>query len=264
MNSEDLRELQLYGLEILKEVDKFCKENNIKYSLGEGTLLGAVRHNGFIPWDDDVDIYMTRENFDKFITTFKSKDFRVEYFNTMKKYWLPFAKVRMLKKTKFCTPKIEKISEYTGPRIDVLPIDYVPKLNSKAQDRQGKLIKYWKIILRNHVYPAYKKNKLYYYVIMVIAKIIPYKFIVNQLTKLMKKYDNEVCKYACCMVGDYSVRKETFPKEYYEELITIKYEDAEFPISKYYDKILSRIYDDYMKLPKKEDRVVKHNVIVRK
>ena len=84
MSDKHIRELQLYGLEILKEVDKYCKKNKIKYSLGEGTLLGAVRHKGFIPWDDDVDIYMTRENFDKFVSTFKSKNFRVEYFNTLK------------------------------------------------------------------------------------------------------------------------------------------------------------------------------------
>ena len=264
MNNKDLRELQLYGLDILKEVDRFCKKNKIKYSLGEGTLLGAVRHNGFIPWDDDLDIYMTRENFDKFVTTFKSKDYRVEYFNTMKKYWLPFAKVRMLKETRFSTPKIEKISKYTGPRIDVMPIDNVPEKFSKSQDKQGKMIKFWKIILRNHVYPMSKKPKPYYYLIMIIAKMIPYKFIVKMLTSQMKKYNNLDCNYRVCAVGDYNVRKETFPKEYYEELTTIKFEDGNFPISKYYDKILSSIYGNYMKLPPKKDRFVKHNVIARK
>ncbi len=264
MDTKDLRELQLYELDILKEVDKFCKKNNIKYSLGEGSLLGAVRHHGFIPWDDDLDIYMSRENFDKFVSSFKSKDYRVEYFNTMEKYWLPFAKVRMLKKTKFTTPAIEKISEYTGPRIDVLPIDYVPELTSKEQDKQGKSIYFWKAVLRNRVYPIGKKNKIYYYLILIIAKTLPYKYIVNKLTKEMKKFNNLNCKYMVCATGDYNVRKETFPIECYEELIDIKFEDGIFPISKHYDKMLSQIYGDYMKLPKEEDRKVKHNVIVRK
>ncbi len=264
MSDKDIRELQLYGLEILKEVDKFCKKNKIKYSLGEGTLLGAVRHKGFIPWDDDVDIYMTRENFDKFVSTFKSKNFRVEYFNTLRLYWLPFAKVRMLKETRFYTPAIEKICDYTGPRIDVLPLDYVPELSSKAQDKQGKKIKFWKMILRNKCYPLHKKKKLHQYLPVPIAKMLPYKFIVNRINYWLKKYNNENYEYVVNISGDYNVRKETFPKHYFDELITTKFEDGEFPISKYYDKILSSIYGDYMTLPKEEDRVVKHNVVVRK
>ena len=264
MNDKDIRKLQLYGLEILKEVDKFCKKNNIKYSLGEGTLLGAVRHKGFIPWDDDVDIYMTRENFDKFVSTFKSKNFRVEYFNTLKIYWLPFAKVRMLKKTRFYTPAIEKICDYTGPRIDVLPLDFVPNFSSKEQDKQGKKIKFWKMILRNKCYPLHKKKKLHQYLPAPIAKMLPYKFIVNRINYWLKKFDNNTYEYVVNSSGDYNVRKETFPKYYFDELMDMKFEDGKFPISKYYDKILSSIYGDYMTLPKEEDRVVKHNVIVRK
>ena len=264
MSNEELKELQLCGLEILKEVDKFCRKNDIKYSLGEGTLLGAVRHKGFIPWDDDVDVYMTRENYDKFVNTFKSKNFRVEYFNTLKIYWLPFAKVRMLKDTKFYTPAIEKICDYTGPRIDIMPLDYVPEKSSKEQDKQGKKIKFWKMMLRNKCYPLHKKKKLHQYLPVPIAKMLPYKYIVKKINYWLKKYDNLDCEYVVNSSGDYDVRKETFPKYYFDELKEIKFEDGKFYISKYYDEILTQIYGDYMTLPPEEKRFVKHNVIVKR
>ena len=264
MSDDELRELQLYGLDIMKEVDKFCRKHNINYSLGEGTLLGAIRHKGFIPWDDDLDIYMTRENFDKFVTTFKSKDYRVEYFNTLKKYWLPFAKVRMLKETKFCTPAIEKICDYTGPRIDILPLDYVPEASSKDQDKQDKKVKFWKMVLRNKVYPIGKKTKTFYYVIIPFAKILPYNFIVKKINYWLKKYNNLNCEYVVNTSGDYSVRKETFPKYYFDELIETKFEDSKFYVSKYYNEILTKIYGDYMTPPSIDKRMVKHNVIVKK
>ena len=264
MSNEELRELQLYGLDIMKEVDKFCRNNNIKYSLGEGSLLGAVRHKGFIPWDDDLDIYMTRQNFDKFVKTFKSKDYRVEYFNTINNYWLPFAKVRLLKETKFCTPEIENICDWTGPRIDILPLDYVPNLYSKKQDKQGKKIKFWKTILRNKVYKVGHKKKIIYYVVVPFAKILPYKFIVKKINNWLTKYNNLKCSYVVNATGDYNIRKETFPKYFFDELIEVKFEDSKFYISKYYDEILTKIYGDYMTPPPIEKRFVKHYVIVKK
>ena len=264
MTDKELREFQLYGQEIMKEVDKFCRKNKIKYSMGEGSLLGAIRHKGFIPWDDDIDVYMTRENFDKFVTTFKADGYRVEYFNTMKRYWLPFAKVRMLKDTKFSTPAIKKISEYTGPRIDIMPLDKVPELTSDAQDKQGKMVKAWKRILSLKVLPISKKKKKLYYFLIPVAKILPYKFIVKKLEGWMKKYNDQDCAYTVNTTGDYNVRKETFPKEYMEDLIETKFEDSKFFVPSHYDEMLTKIYGDYMTPPPVEKRVVKHDIVVRK
>lgn len=263
MTAKDLRELQLLELDILIEVDNFCQKNNIKYFLGEGTLLGAVRHKGFIPWDDDIDILMLRDDFDKFIKTFGNEKYRVEYFNTMKKWWLPFAKVRMLKETRFSTPQISKISKHTGPRIDVMPLDYVPKEYSKSQKLQGKKIKLLKSVLRNKVLPIGKKIKLYSYFGMIFSKMLPYKYIVKSLNKTLKRYSDMECNYVCNFTGDYDIKKETFQKNMFDSQKYVKFENIELPISEYYDEMLTKIYGDYMKLPPIEKRVVKHNVIVK-
>ena len=90
INVEELKQIQL---NILKFVDKFCKENNLKYYLAYGTLLGAVRHKGYIPWDDDIDIIMFREDYEKFVTTFKDVNYKVFATEVNSKYPYPFAKV---------------------------------------------------------------------------------------------------------------------------------------------------------------------------
>ena len=99
-----LRQLQLLELEILLEVDRVCKKHNITYYLGEGSLLGAIRHNGFIPWDDDIDILMKREDYEKFLQIAPvelGKDYFLQNSFSEKNFWVFFSKVRLLRKTDF-------------------------------------------------------------------------------------------------------------------------------------------------------------------
>lgn len=118
---EELKQIQL---DILKFVDKFCKENNLKYFLAYGTLLGAVRHKGYIPWDDDIDIIMFREDYEKFVTTFKDVNYKVFATEVNSKYPYPFAKVGDTR-----TYYMEEIKDVidTGVNIDVFPLDYLPE-----------------------------------------------------------------------------------------------------------------------------------------
>jgi len=262
MSDKELKELQEYSLDILREVDKFCRENNIKYFLGEGTLLGGVRHQGFIPWDDDIDILMLREDFDKFVNNFKSKDYGVEYFNTMK-YWTVFAKVRLLKETKFYSPRLEKLQKYTGPRIDIMPLDYFPNTNSFKEKFIIKKIDLLKILLRNKVVPVGKKKYILGYLVWLLTKIVPYKWIVNSINKIMQKYDNK-CSYVINYGSEYDKKKEIFPIEYFSEVEEIDFNNLKTYISPHADDMLRQIYGDYMRLPPIEKRVVKHYLKVRK
>lgn len=120
-----LQELQQFSLDILKDVAGFCEKNNIRYSLGYGTMLGAVRHKGFIPWDDDVDIMMPREDYERFRTIYKSKLYSfIDSRNTPDCY-IAFGRVCDTKKTlaSSCIPWVKKD---VGVWIDIFPVDRVP------------------------------------------------------------------------------------------------------------------------------------------
>ena len=120
-----LQELQQFSLDILKDVAGFCEKNNIRYSLGYGTMLGAVRPKGFIPWDDDVDIMMPREDYEKFRTIYKSKLYSfIDSRNTPDCY-IAFGRVCDTKKTlaSSCIPWVKKD---VGVWIDIFPVDRVP------------------------------------------------------------------------------------------------------------------------------------------
>ena len=123
-----LRRLQLTELEILVEVDRVCRENNIKYCLGCGTLLGAIRHNGFIPWDDDVDVWMLRKDYERFCAVgvkalddkyFFQNWFTDPYFNSA------YGKIRK-KGTRYVRVGQEKMKYKDGIYIDILPLDNLP------------------------------------------------------------------------------------------------------------------------------------------
>lgn len=131
MDNETLRKLQLVELEIANEIKRVCVENNIKYFLESGTLLGAVRHGGFIPWDDDMDIGMMREEYEKFLKIAPEKlssEFILQTWKNEKDYSLTFAKVRK-SDTIFLEYEFKDSSMHNGIWVDIFPYDSVPEKN---------------------------------------------------------------------------------------------------------------------------------------
>ena len=140
-----VRKLQLTELDILKEIDRICKKNNIDYTLYGGSLLGAIRHKGFIPWDDDIDVAMTRKNYNKFIKACKydlGDKFFFDSYETNKKYALFYGKVK-LKNTLFVEKKnYDNYDETSSIWVDIFPLDAVTGRMDKNQKFQYKLFGY--------------------------------------------------------------------------------------------------------------------------
>lgn len=251
---ELLRKVQLTELEVLYEIDRVCEKHNIQYALLGGTLLGAIRHDGFIPWDDDIDICMMRKDYEKFIEVCKTdlnNSYMLHNQETDKLYWLPFLKIRK-KGTIYKQEVQSKIhSVCDGVWVDVFPLDYVKNLKSAK-------IKTWLVgeiraIVELRLNPELKQIGILKKIILGISKILP----VKKWIQLQQKIIVSNCKYDFCknFGSPYSPEKELWPVNWVFPTVKHKFEDGEFPISNSWDEMLTRQYGDYMQLPPEEKRI---------
>ena len=259
-NFEKLRDLQLIELNILKEVDRICKKYNITYYMAEGSLIGTMRHNGFIPWDDDLDIAMLRKDYERFLEVAPkeiSKYYEVQHATTIDKYWSPFIKVRYLDNTLFRQAHIAHLTNNNGPLLDIFPIDNVPKLDSFKQKIQSKKIRIYRGMLGFKLYRKPKNIKTY--IVSFMSKFYTVKGLHKKLDKTFKKYNNKDNKYLVNLASYYNYKKQTFPIKYYGKPRYVKFEDMMVPVPKEAEKVLNKIYGDYTVLPPVEKRVIKHH-----
>lgn len=254
MDSELLKRLHDTEIEILDEVVRICEKNNIKYCLIGGSLLGAIRHKGFIPWDDDIDIVMLRKDFNKFIHValkeLDNKRFFVDYYKIdVKHAFIPFAKVRM-KDTLF----EEDVKEnYEGSKeiwIDIFPLDYI-KSNNLFVKIKSKLVK------ASVKFLAYKENiqiKINF-ILKLVAKVIPKRILLKIFESIENEQETDLLVSFC---GLYKLNKEIYKKAWFSDLEDVFFENRKYKIPKMYNEILSQVYGNYMELPPIEKRIT-HN-----
>ena len=255
ISNKDLRKAQLLMLKILKEVHKICEENNIKYFLSDGTLIGAIRHQGFIPWDDDLDIGMLREDYEKFCKIapqILSENFILQNFQTDKGYGLQFGKV-ILKNTVWIEQVAKNTNrQWSGIYIDIFPYDNITE-NKKMQKLINRLyifiqglilIKFKYINISNYESMA---KKLKYVLKKIYLCTISKKLLIYIRDSICKRYLNKsktlVTKYG----GNFY--KNQNPYNFYKDLTLQTFEDTSFYIPKNYDKILKNLYGNYMEIP---------------
>lgn len=261
------KEVQQVSLDILKDVHEFCINNGIRYSLSGGTLLGAIRHDGFIPWDDDIDIQLPRPDYDRFIHSYVSeKGYKVcspelrEGKEKMMVY--PCARVYDTKRTRVDTGVMPWITDEVGVWIDILPCDGISAIEAEAKKHLDKIHilgkqARWAGIHRTPWSNIAKgKNKMSK-IKFVTKKLITALFCLNnaldKLIELRAKYDYDASDYFFAYTH-YGMG-EWQPKRNIETFELHKFEDAMLYIMSGYDANLHSLYGDYMVLPPENKRV---------
>ncbi len=266
MEQEVLIKIQQIETYILKDFKKFCEENEIKYFLVAGTLLGAIRHKGFIPWDDDIDIGMLRTDFDRFINVCKTKLDKEKYFLQVPEteeasadYGI--ARIR-LNNTHITIESRKNVETHDGFFIEIFPYDNMPdnKLLAKIYGNAFAVLKRVYAIRKGYIS---NPRTLYAKLAVNFAKFLLLPFKNATLELWLQKYPY---KYFNKNVKQVSVLNDGYAHEHHDyqnvsELSTAIFEGEEFPIPKDYNKFLTEQYGNYMQLPPKEEQVNHHKIL---
>lgn len=262
---EQAKTLHSCLLLISDEIKRICELHDIQFFLIGGSLLGAIRHNGFIPWDDDLDIGILREDYLKFVEACKNelKDgFSICSLETNKVYGLGFAKIT-LKGTKI----IEKNSPSgvdDGIFVDVFPIDVMPD-NKMKKTIQCYTSRFWaRVLLRKtHYNVDESRHNIIVKTLFSMMTMLSKEHITRLLYRSQTRFNSEKSfKYYINLMSSYDYGKEVFPRESLDgvSLQIINFEDRHYYIPLFPEKVLELLYGDYMKLPPVEKRVFRHAV----
>lgn len=253
-----LRKVQKVELEILDIVHKVCVENQLKYSLAYGTLIGAVRHQGFIPWDDDIDICMPREDYEKFLEIwpkYKFEDYILQNIETDEDFTQNFTKIRK-NHTTFLQPKEEQYKYHKGFFVDIFPGDRVP--DSKLK-RQFQFFNIAVNLLYSRKFKSGSSSKTISIVentLFLFPKSFQKKYR-KVAENILKKYNfNSELQYV--FASTINAARTYYPNDIFENRILTDFEGKRFYIFKDYDTCLKIQYGDYMQLPPENERVWTH------
>ena len=261
MDELTLDELKIIEFDILKYFDAFCKEHNIRYFLAFGTLLGAIRYKKFIPWDDDIDLLVPREDYDRLIKLFiDCERYQLFAFEKNSNFHYPFAKL-----CDMTTRKEQAVYKNRGVKlgveIDIFPLDTWDNDLEKAKIEAKRIKKYqnWlkvtkldKVLLPNPV------RRFLWSMIHPVVKMIGGGFFIKKMIKESNKPEQRGSRYVGAKVWPIYGERGIIPAEAFAESIEIEFEGQMFPVPKGYDIYLTCLYGNYMPEPPKEKQKTHH------
>ena len=252
-----LEDIWQVELEILDEIDRVCTENGLRYSLAGGTLLGAVRHQGYIPWDDDIDILMPREDYESFIRTYRSErnivmDLR-EVATTVE------VTAKVCRKGTVMTDHLLGRSSW-GVNIDIFPVDGIPDPYgahcgqiARLRKKLGQICPFYRVV-------AHRKWAWFLkYCLKRVIYFYPGTFVglKRKIDSLASCYSLKDTRFGAAILGCYG-EKEVIRKEAFLAYVSLPFEDRHYQALQDYDRYLRALYGDYMQWPPEEKRVSHH------
>lgn len=268
MASEDRRKYNAKLLGVLNKIIVICENNNLNWFVSYGSCIGAIRHKGCIPWDDDIDLCMPRPDYDRFIEICRKADlgnYELAILNETPGYYEHI--VRMFDKN--TTILFDSWhTQTTGIFVDIFPIDGAADGSNTKNQKNLRHFLFWQKISRfsHMVYPKYKRIEIlkaggylgYFSILLTSLFRTPLQIIsARKLDKIMRKYSYENSEYVT-VFSEISGLKNVMPKVWLEETILVPFEDMMVRVPKHYDKYLSIIYGDYMTPPPEDKRDDRH------
>lgn len=254
-----LGEIKQIELDILIKFDAFCKKENLYYTLAGGTLLGAIRHKGFIPWDDDIDVIMSRDDYNRFLKVFTEKNLSGSLSLLKpgdKEYYYPFAKL--------CDNKtfvqMENNTSMHGIWVDIFPADDLPK-DELVLKKLFKKARFWRAVIISMTtrFSGEKsiKKRIAKSLLMIFANIIGKEKVVQKSSKLSQIYNGTNSEYLGVVVWGYG-SGERMNKGKFFSACKVKFENHFFNAPSCWHEYLEGIYGNYMQLPPEEERKAHH------
>lgn len=268
INALTLREHQLVMLKLLTAFDKFCDEHNLHYQITFGTLIGAIRHGGFIPWDDDADIVMPRPDYEKLLAFTDIND-NIEIVSRYNNhgYYHPFAYANIVDKDTIMVEENIRKPTGKGVFIDVFPVDGMSD-DPKKRNLQMKKAKILQLLFACTVNKPRNNrfvHKFIHNVLYFLGRFIGAHRLGNMIDKNARTYEYQTSNYVGCPSFWFrNPERFCFPKYVYDDEISVLFEGYNLKCSKYYDMVLTKTYGEYMKLPPEDQRFGRHKIEIYK
>lgn len=264
MTKEELRELQLKELVLLDKIEALSKKLDLTYYIIAGTLLGAVRNKGFVPWDDDLDIAMPRDDYNKLRDYFynnEDDEFFYEDQNTDKNHYCIHALLK-IKNTAFLHKRLANADKHLkckGVYLDIFPLDKAPSSDKLAKKQANKIKKIRKLFYykEGQVYEGDRFfKKMYKKLRKLLFAPITFKHLSNKLIKEETKYNGGDGQYLVSMSSHYSYKKQMIRIDIYGEPQYVLFEGRKYKAPQKIEEYLTHLYGNYLELPPEEKRYI--------